>query len=599
MANKRISDLIELITPTGDSILPITHQGATRKLSLDNLFTYVDANYFKSGKSPYVTDDLGYRYNQFKNISGNFLVSGSDIVRINTGTFQVDNSGIFKKYISGEYCEISNLNNRRGTLEQVNIQNLTVSGNVSSLNITGNKVNVSGQIDINQNLRFLQSSRTNSLEFASGVLMYATGENNTLGITSPVYFRGPITAEDPVTIRDNFYVTGNDIRFYGNIILGADQSNTVRLNGGWIGDIKPASDWLNEADDIYYDLGNPVARWRYVYAGKGVFHDSLSISGRLSVSGDTNITGRTTIGKDSNDTLRINATPTFTAPKVYIQNDLEISGGIKIGDISNDALEINSTATFNAPNTFFTQNVKIRNDLDVSGDLRTSGKIVLEGDQFIFSPDVNLYRASSGVLKTDSSLFIEKNLTVSGHATLGNGPEDDIHFSGQIDTNIIPNYSNTYNIGSTGLQYKNIYSSSTAFLNNANLSGNLEVSGTLNVGGVVRVDNHFSAITKSFLINHPTKENKKLQYACLEGPENGIYIRGSNDSSEILLPEYWKNLIDTNTISINLTPIGNINQICVLDYNSEKIIVSGHNNNKYFYTIFAERKDVEKLKVEI
>jgi hypothetical protein len=235
----------------------------------------------------------------------------------------------------------------------------------------------------------------------------------------------------------------------------------------------------------------------------------------------------------------------------------------------------------------------ISKNLDVSGDLRTSGKVILEGDQIVFSPDVNLFRSSSGVLQTDSTLYIKNDLIVSGHATLGNGPQDDIHFSGYIDTDIIPTTTNTYNIGSTGNQYRNIYSASTGFFNNLNLSGNL------NVSGVVRVDNHFSAITKSFLIDHPTKENKKLQYGCLEGPENGIYIRGLNDSSEILLPDYWKNLIDSSTISVNLTSIGHGNQICVLDYNSEKVVVSGHNDKKYFYTIFAERKDVEKLKVEI
>ena len=593
MANKRISDLVELITPTGDSILPITHQGATRKLSLDNLFTYVDTNYFQSGKNPYVTDNLGNRYNQFKNISGNFLVSGSDIVRINTGTFRVDNTGLFINYVSGKNCDITNLNATNNILNKVDIQTLTVSGNVSSLNITGNKVNVSGQIDINQNLRFLQSSRTNSLEFAPGVLMYATGANDTLAITSPVYFRGPIVAEDPVTIRDNFSVTGNQINFYGDIVLGADQSNTVTLNGGWIGDVKPANDWLNEADDIFYDLGNPVARWRFLYAGKGVFHDSITLSGRLNVSGDTNISGRTTIGQNSSDSLRINATPTFTAPKVYIQNDLEISGAIKIGDISNDNLEINSTATFKAPHTYFLQDVNISNHLDVSGDIRTSGKVVLEGDQIVFAPDVNLFRSSSGVLQTDSTFYIKNDFIVSGHATLGNGPQDDIHFSGYIDTDIIPTTTNTYDIGSTGNKYRNIYSSSTAFLNNANLDGDL------NVSGIVRVDNHFSAIIKSFLIDHPSQQGKKLQYSCLEGPENGVYVRGLTSENEVILPDYWKNLVDETTITVNLTPVGHTNSLCVLNYDSSKITISGHNNQKYFYTVFAERKDVEKLKVEI
>ena len=43
---------------------------------------------------------------------------------------------------------------------------------------------------------------------------------------------------------------------------------------------------------------------------------------------------------------------------------------------------------------------------------------------------------------------------------------------------------------------------------------NLEVAGA------------FTAETKSFLIDHPTKQGMKLQYGSLEGPENGVYVRG-------------------------------------------------------------------------
>lgn len=595
MANKRISDLLEHITPTGLTILPITHQGATKKITLDNLFTYVDTNYFKSGKSPAVTDNLGYSYNQFKVVSGNYLISGSNVFRVNTGIFRVDNSGIFHNYLSGNNCDISNLNAENIVFQKASIKELTVTGNVSSLNITGNTVNVSGQVNLNSGLKFISSDSRNPLSFGNTAKIYATGSSNEnlALVANTTYISQNLLVEDVATFRDNFYVTGNDIRFYGNIVLGADQSNTVQLNGGWIGDIKPANDWLNEADDIFYDLGNPVARWRNVYAGRGVFHDSVLISGKLNISGDTNISGRTTIGKDSNDSLRINATPTFTAPKVYIQNDLEISGGIKIGDISNDLLDISSTATFRAPHTYFLQNVDINNTLDVSGDIRTSGKIILEGDSLIFSPDVTLFRPSSGVLQTDSTLYIKNDLIVSGHATLGNGPQDDIHFSGYIDTDIIPTTTNTYDIGSTGNQYRNIYSSSTGFFNNVNLSGNL------NVSGAVRVDNQFSAIIKSFLINHPTKDGKMLQHSCLEGPENGVYIRGSSTIDEIILPDYWINLVDENSITVHLTPVGHLNQMCVLDFNSSKVKISGNNNQKYFYMISAERKDVPKLQVEI
>ena len=413
MANKRISDLSELTVPTGSSILPLVHQGATRKITLDNLFTYVDANYFKSDKAPNVTDDQGYSYSQFKNINGNFIISGSEMVKISTGIFQVDNSGLFKNYFSGNNCDITNLSLQTGTLQEVNIKNLTMTGNVSSLNVTGNLVNITGQVNVNSGIKFINSSYLNPLSFGQTPKIYATGNGSDLAILADTtYIAKNLVVQEVATFKSNFSVTGNQINFYGNIVLGADQSHTVQLNGGWAGDIKPTNDWLNEADTFFYDLGSPVARWRNVYAGKGVFHDSITLSGKLNVSGDTNISGRTTIGKDSTDSLRVNATSTFTAPKVYIQNDLEVSGAIKIGDISNDNLEINSTATFKAPHTYFLQNVDINNTLDVSGDIRASGKIILEGDQIVFSPDVNLYRSSSGVLSTDSTLFINNNLIV-------------------------------------------------------------------------------------------------------------------------------------------------------------------------------------------
>ena len=35
----------------------------------------------------------------------------------------------------------------------------------------------------------------------------------------------------------------------------------------------------------------------------------------------------------------------------------------------------------------------------------------------------------------------------------------------------------------------------------------------------------FCAASKLFDIPHPTKEKKRLVHACLEGPENGVYVR--------------------------------------------------------------------------
>jgi hypothetical protein len=120
----------------------------------------------------------------------------------------------------------------------------------------------------------------------------------------------------------------------------------------------------------------------------------------------------------------------------------------------------------------------------------------------------------------------------------------------------------------------------------------------LDVVGNAKVSGHFSAATKSFLIPHPTKAAKQLQYACLEGPENGVYIRGKTNESIILLPEYWRELVDEDSVTVTLTQIGKPQQLFVASQNSESVEV-GNVDGFYNYVIFGERKDVDKLQTEI
>lgn len=117
------------------------------------------------------------------------------------------------------------------------------------------------------------------------------------------------------------------------------------------------------------------------------------------------------------------------------------------------------------------------------------------------------------------------------------------------------------------------------------------------------VNGSFAATTKSFVIDHPTKPGKRLVYGSLEGPENGVYVRGRLKGSNIIeLPDYWTELIDEDTITVNLTAIGAPQHLFVVRITNNKIIISGENlfadDINCFYTVFAERKDVDKLEVE-
>jgi hypothetical protein len=61
----------------------------------------------------------------------------------------------------------------------------------------------------------------------------------------------------------------------------------------------------------------------------------------------------------------------------------------------------------------------------------------------------------------------------------------------------------------------------------------------LYINGVIQ------ASVKMFKIPHPTKPNKWLVHGCLEGPENGIYLRGSTffkNKLIVYLPDYFINL---------------------------------------------------------
>ena len=113
----------------------------------------------------------------------------------------------------------------------------------------------------------------------------------------------------------------------------------------------------------------------------------------------------------------------------------------------------------------------------------------------------------------------------------------------------------------------------------------------------LEVSGSFAATTKSFVIDHPTKEKHKLRYACLEGPENSVYVRGKTSDSVIELPDYWTGLVHDDSITVNVTPIGN-HKVWVESINNNSITI-GSDGSEYFYTVFAERKDVDKLEVEV
>lgn len=108
---------------------------------------------------------------------------------------------------------------------------------------------------------------------------------------------------------------------------------------------------------------------------------------------------------------------------------------------------------------------------------------------------------------------------------------------------------------------------------------------------------------KGFDIPHPTKDDHRLRYICLEGPEVGAYLRGTlKDSDTIELPDYWKELVYEDSITVNLTPIGRFQELFVEEHvewgTRIKVRSASGSSVHCHYTVFGERKTEDKLQVE-
>jgi len=125
--------------------------------------------------------------------------------------------------------------------------------------------------------------------------------------------------------------------------------------------------------------------------------------------------------------------------------------------------------------------------------------------------------------------------------------------------------------------------------------------GTTSPSTKLQVVGSFAATSKSFVIPHPTKEGKTLRHGSLEGPEHGVYVRGTlKDSGVIELPDYWLGLVDEDSITVQLTGKSRFQRLYVDKIEDNKVYVENekmHGINCYYF-IQGERKDINKMEVE-
>jgi len=141
---------------------------------------------------------------------------------------------------------------------------------------------------------------------------------------------------------------------------------------------------------------------------------------------------------------------------------------------------------------------------------------------------------------------------------------------------------------------------------NMSIAGNLSVTGTVNATGTVTAPTFQGNINvqswKGFDIKHPKKPNRRIRHICVEGPEAAIYIIGTLKGSNVIeLPEYWDGLVDIESITVHLTPVGSYQELYVdkIEW-GKKVIVKNNQGSSIHchYKVEAARIDGEPLIVE-
>ncbi len=198
-----------------------------------------------------------------------------------------------------------------------------------------------------------------------------------------------------------------------------------------------------------------------------------------------------------------------------------------------------------------------------------------------------------------------------GTAALANPPKGVLHVGPSVPTSGPASTQSAFiegdvRIEGNGKTDNALYVKNGGTTDTVYIDGDMYVSGNVDCGNKGRLASRFAAADaspKPFDLKHPSKEGWRLRYACIEGPEVGVYCRGrlKGGLNKIQLPDYWKDLVYSDSISVQLQPFGVYQELFVEKIEWGTTIIVKNNLGGIidcYYHVYGERKDINPLHVE-
>lgn len=167
-------------------------------------------------------------------------------------------------------------------------------------------------------------------------------------------------------------------------------------------------------------------------------------------------------------------------------HDGTAGGGAPIEDVGpSQELKVDSAAMF----------PKADNVID-------SGKSGLRWRTGYFGTDIQVGQNASvtGNVTVGGDLSVTGNATIAGNLTFGDAATDTINFNADAVSDIKPDVTGTYSLGSASQEWNNLWLDGTANVDTLTVDENATVAGTLDVTGATGIDGDFDINTTKFTI---------------------------------------------------------------------------------------------------
>jgi phage gp45-like len=215
-----------------------------------------------------------------------------------------------------------------------------------------------------------------------------------------------LQVDESATIAANLTVTGNatittNLTVNGNTTIGNAATDTITVTADVASNLIPSV-------DNTYDLGAATDEWRDLYIDGTATIDTLQVDESATITANLTVNGNTTLGNAATDTVTITA------------------------DIASNLIP------------------SVDNTHDLGSATDEWRNIYIDGT------------AQVDTLQVDESATITADLTVNGNTTLGNAATDTVTVTADVASNLIPSADNTYDLGATGSEWKDLYITGTA-----------------------------------------------------------------------------------------------------------------------------------------